>query len=152
MIRATLCYVLDKDKVLLIRKKRGIGQGKLNGPGGKIEAGEGIEESAIREVREEVGIEAINPEIFGELDFYFGNEHFMKVYVLRTEKFTGTEIETDEAIPKWFPTEQLPFGEMWADEVFWMPLMFQNKKFSGAFHFDEKGEKLLKHNLTELQP
>ena len=38
-VRATLLFVIKEGQVLLIHKKRGLGQGKVNGPGGKIEAG-----------------------------------------------------------------------------------------------------------------
>ncbi len=38
--RATLCFVRRENEVLLIRKKRGLGAGKINGPGGRIEPGE----------------------------------------------------------------------------------------------------------------
>lgn len=37
---ATLCYLLKDDQVLLAMKKRGFGEGKWNGPGGKVEKGE----------------------------------------------------------------------------------------------------------------
>jgi hypothetical protein len=37
---ATLLFIVKKDQVLLIRKKRGLGAGKVNGPGGKIDVGE----------------------------------------------------------------------------------------------------------------
>jgi 8-oxo-dGTP pyrophosphatase MutT (NUDIX family) len=39
-----LCYLFnDKNQVLLIMKKKGLGQGKWNGPGGKVKKGENIE-------------------------------------------------------------------------------------------------------------
>ena len=38
-ILATLMFVVQKGRILLIRKKRGIGAGKVNGPGGKFEPG-----------------------------------------------------------------------------------------------------------------
>src|SRR5512136_179536 len=38
--RANLCFVIRDGQILLIRKKRGLGAGKMNGPGGRLEAGE----------------------------------------------------------------------------------------------------------------
>ena len=95
----TLCYIIKDDKILLIRKKRGLGRGKFNGSGGKLEYGEGPLEGAKREVREETGLEIKDPEILGELDFYNGESFVWKVYILKTEHFTGNEIDTDEAQP-----------------------------------------------------
>ena len=53
----TLVFDIDGPQVLLIRKKRGLGAGKINGPGGRLEAGETPEQCAIRETHEEVGID-----------------------------------------------------------------------------------------------
>ena len=41
-IVCTLMFVTRGDEVLLIRKKRGLGAGKINGPGGKVDPGETI--------------------------------------------------------------------------------------------------------------
>ncbi len=38
--RATLLFVIKEGQILLIRKKRGLGAGKINGPGGRLEPGE----------------------------------------------------------------------------------------------------------------
>ena len=46
----TLLFVLEPEKkeVLLGMKKRGFGQGRWNGFGGKVQAGETVEDAAIR--------------------------------------------------------------------------------------------------------
>jgi len=47
----TLCYLRRDGRVLLQKKAKGLfGEGKYNGPGGKILPGENPEQSAIREV------------------------------------------------------------------------------------------------------
>jgi len=149
-IRATLCYIVKDGKVLFIRKKRGIGQGKLNGPGGKIEMNEDLIESVKREVKEEVGVDVIDPRALGEIDFYFGDRFEWKVYIFKSDEFTGVEKETDEAKPIWFDVGQIPFHEMWPDDRYWLPLLLGNKKFKGVFHYDGKAENLLRHELKEL--
>ena len=61
---------IDNNKsILLGMKLRGFGIGKWNGFGGKIEAGETIEEGAIREVHEECGIKVISLVRIGYLVF-----------------------------------------------------------------------------------
>ena len=35
--RATLLFVIQGNQVLLIHKKRGLGAGNINGPGGRLE-------------------------------------------------------------------------------------------------------------------
>ena len=59
MKTATLCFVLRSSpspRILLGRKKRGFGEGKLHGLGGKPEPGETLRTAAAREVHEEAGI------------------------------------------------------------------------------------------------
>ena len=53
---ATLVFVLHDGQALLIRKKRGLGAGKINAPGGRVDPGETVEQCAVREVQEELGV------------------------------------------------------------------------------------------------
>ena len=52
--KATLLFVLRDGQILLIHKKTGLGAGKINGPGGRIDPGETPRQCAIREVQEEL--------------------------------------------------------------------------------------------------
>ncbi len=153
MTLATLCYVVKNGKILLIKKKRGLGAGKWNGPGGKVQKGEDIAEAAAREVYEEIGIVPDNPRKVGELEFYFGQENNVNwhVHVFVAGDFDGIEKETKEAEPKWFSMNKIPFREMWPDDEMWFPLMLQGKKFHGKFYFDKDYKKLLRHEIRELQ-
>ena len=67
--KATLCFLLRDDEVLLAMKKRGFGVGKWNGVGGKVMEGESIEEAMKRECREEIGVALKELEEVGELSF-----------------------------------------------------------------------------------
>jgi len=148
-MRATLLFVRRGDEVLLIRKKRGLGVGKINAPGGKIEPGESISNSALRETREEVGLVAANPEKMGELHFHFADGLALHCTVFQTRDFTGTAIETEEAIPFWCPVGEIPYGEMWADDAHWLPPMLaEGRKFRGYFTFD--GDRMHSHDVRPL--
>src|SRR6188768_3451948 len=115
-IRATLMFVRDGGNVLLIRKKRGLGAGKINGPGGKLDPGETALESAVREVREEIGVTPLDLEERGVLHFQFIDGYSLHCVVFVAGAFIGTLIETDEATPLWFDLDDIPFGEMWEDD------------------------------------
>lgn len=68
MILATLCYLKQNGKTLMIhRNKRpnDIHAGKWNGLGGKFETGESPEDCVIREVREESGLTIRAPRCMG---------------------------------------------------------------------------------------
>lgn len=56
--------IVDGDKILLINKAGGPYDGKLDLPGGTIEFGETPEETLIREIKEEVGIDIIDYKLF----------------------------------------------------------------------------------------
>lgn len=135
---AVLSFVLNKEtgEVLLIHKKRGLGKGKVNAPGGRIDPGESDFEAAIRETAEEVCVTPENPKKAGELNFYFTDGYSLKGYVFVSEKWTGEICETDEAKPFWCKTGEIPYEKMWADDRYWLPLMLNNQKFSGYFIFD----------------
>ena len=139
-LRATLMFVIDEDRdeVLLIRKKRGLGAGKINGPGGKIDPGETSEECAIRETQEELGVTAISPVKHGELWFQFVDGLSLHVDVFVATQHEGTAIETDEAIPLWTKLTELPLEEMWADDRFWLrEVLVERKHFIGRFDFED---------------
>ena len=56
--------ILDNDNIVLIKKNGGPYNGKLDLPGGTIEFGETPEETLVRELDEEVGIEVLEYELF----------------------------------------------------------------------------------------
>jgi 8-oxo-dGTP diphosphatase len=128
-------------EVLLIEKKRGLGAGKINGPGGKLENGESFEEAAIRECQEEVGLTPIDPRLMGRLYFTFADGYRMYGEVFWAWKHSGTEVETDEAKPFWCAPADMPYARMWADDRLWMPQVLLGHRFSAYFFFD--GDALL---------
>lgn len=144
--RATLLFVVKDGHILLIRKKRGLGAGKINGPGGRLEPGETPLEAAVRETREELGIEAVAPDLRGELHFQFLDGYSLHCSVFLSPDCVGEPIETDEAIPLWTPLDAIPYHEMWEDDARWLPGVLDGGQFRGFFVFD--GEKMLSHSVT----
>ncbi len=145
-IRATLMFVCDGNRVLLIRKKRGFGMGKVNGPGGKLDPGETELECAVRETQEELGVTAVDAMKRGELWFQFVDGLAMHVAVFMAARHKGEATETEEAAPLWTPVVAIPFEQMWADDVHWLHRMLTGEEsFIGKFLFD--GDAMLFHDL-----
>ena len=145
---ATLVFIVQPHRMLLIRKKRGLGAGKINGPGGRFEPGETAEACAVREVQEELEITPHDLEKMGELQFQFVDGYSIHVHVFRASRFDGEPAETDEAIPLWFDRDRIPYDEMWEDDRIWLPLLIEGTCFEGQFVFD--GDEMLDYALQEL--
>lgn len=143
--RATLCFVIEAKRILLIRKKRGLGAGKINGPGGRIEPGETALAAAIRETQEELGVTPLNPELRGELQFQFRDGYSLRCGVFLARQHSGEAIETEEATPLWTPLDSIPYHEMWEDDRHWLPLLLAGELFVARFLF--AGEKLLEKEI-----
>lgn len=144
-MRATLCFVLDGDRVLLIRKKRGLGAGKVNAPGGRIDPGETPAQTAVREVQEELGVTPLGVVERGQLSFQFVDGLALHVHVFVARAHEGEATETDEAIPLWTPLDALPYDEMWADDRVWLPVMLEGRRFVLRAVFD--GDAMLWHEM-----
>lgn len=144
---ANLCFVIRDGQILLIRKKRGLGAGKINGPGGRLEKGETALEAAIRETQEEIGVTPWGLELIGELFFQFLDGYKLHVAVFNARGCHGELCETDEATPQWTDLDKIPYHEMWQDDPYWLPLLVQRRKFRGCFVFDQ--DRLLSHRMVE---
>ncbi|GMH46085.1 hypothetical protein BSKO_14049 [Bryopsis sp. KO-2023] len=147
----TLVLLHDEERILLGRKKRGFGEGYYNGFGGKVEQGETIQDAAHRELKEECGVNCDVLARIGILWFSFDdNPQPWEVHVFRSSTFRGSPIETDEMAPEWFALAEIPFGKMWADDVFWYPLMLRGQSFKGIFFFQNTHD-LVKYRLFEVE-
>ena len=145
---ANLCYLVRDGKVLLIRKKRGLGAGKINGPGGGVEKDESPEQSVIREVKEEVGIDINSLQFRGIHEFVNNGKLALLCYVFVSGDFEGEAQETEEAEPLWVDVKEIPYEKMWEDDRHWLPKVLGGKTVFGRFEFEEW--KMKNHELFEL--
>ncbi len=144
-------------RILLGMKKRGFGAGRWNGFGGKVTPGESVEEAAKREMREECGLEASYMEKHGILEFDFKESATsrLEVHIYKVREYTGELKETEEMKPQWFHIEEIPFSQMWSDDLYWIPLFIKGRKFKGRFLFDrpstaEYQSKIIDRKLEEV--
>ena len=135
--KAVIAFVRRANDILLIHKRRGLGAGKVNGPGGRLEEGESPEEAAVRETREEVGLEIDGLRERAVLHFAFTNGYSLTVHVFVTGSFSGTPTETDEADPFWVSVDEIPYASMWADDAYWLPEVLADRYVVGRFVFED---------------
>ena len=142
---ATLVFVGRGDEILLINKKTGLGKGKVNGPGGKVDPGETPEVCAVRECQEELGITVSNLEYCGQHRFQFVDGYSIHVWVYRTREFEGEPTESREARPLWVPMDDIPYDEMWEDDCLWLPMLLRGERFQTRWIFD--GHSMLDYEI-----
>jgi 8-oxo-dGTP diphosphatase len=145
---ATLLFIIEGGRILLIEKKRGLGAGKVNAPGGRLEAGETPLEAAERELEEEIGVRALNVRELGEVSFHFLDGYELHCHVFRGDTCIGVPTETDEAKPFWMPLAEIPYERMWADDATWLPHLIAEKRFRGRYVFD--GDTMLSQEVELL--
>lgn len=142
---ATLVFVLRDDELLLIDKKTGLGKGKVNAPGGKVENGEHPEACAVRECQEELSITVSDLQYCGQHRFQFVDGYSIHVWVYLTSEFEGVPTESEEARPFWVPVDEIPFEQMWEDDRIWIPWMLRGERFQSRWIFD--GDRMLDYEL-----
>lgn len=151
MVHVTIMFLKREGELLLAMKKRGFGQGKWNGAGGKIEQGETPLQAAIRETQEEIGVTPLSPQKMGEIDFYITSEpdfnNFAHIFV--ATEWEGDPQESEEMRPEWFPVDQLPYPKMWGDDREWLPHLLSGKRFRAMFTLDGQ-DNIVKSEMNYL--
>lgn len=112
-VPAVIAVVIKNGKALLVRRANPPDAGLWGYPGGKIEYGETVSAAAVRELREETGVEAQAQDIITTLDILVRNEdgaisqHYILVAVL-CRWLCGDPIAADDALEaNWFALDEL---------------------------------------------
>lgn len=150
---ATLGIITREDKVLLgLKRGEEIGNGTLNGPGGKQKPGEMLVDCLVREVTEEVGILLVPAQTkkVAVITFYAGDSPDFEVHVFRTSFFSGEPRETEKMIPGWYDINHLPFQQMLESDSTWFPkAIHEERPFLANVYYRSRAKGFLR---TEFLP
>ncbi|MBY0146389.1 8-oxo-dGTP diphosphatase [Neobacillus niacini] len=109
MQRVTNCVLIRDNQVLMLKKPR---RGWWVAPGGKMEPGESVRDSCIREYREETGIYLKNPQLKGIFTFIMKeNDQVLSEWMMFTFVANDSDgmsfDESDEGKLEWQQLDQL---------------------------------------------
>jgi 8-oxo-dGTP diphosphatase len=173
-VPAVLIYVKAGDSVLMIHRNTGsrseergtaaradYHEGKWNGLGGKLEADESPLEAAMRELREEAGLdlpaEAFHP--LGTLTFpnfkaHKSEDWIVFVFVARLDSrpaLAGEErgvVHAPEGDLHWIPERDLLSLSLWEGDRHFIPLVAAEKPFVGTIWYE--GPRVTRHWIRAL--
>ncbi len=146
----TLAFIVKDEKILLgYKKKSGLGMGKWNGFGGKVQEGENVETAAKRELLEESVVTATFLERRGIQEFIRAKapDEILEVHVFLVKEYLGSPEETEEMLPRWFSLNKIPFEKMWDDDKYWLPVLLENRFFVAKFWLD-RDENVVEYKIN----
>lgn len=104
---STLCYLVDSDRLLMLRRKKEPFSGHWTAPGGKIKPGESPLDAVVREMNEETGLHIVEPRL-KVVCSETGETHYnWLLFIFRAHRYTGEIVASDEGELKWLPLDQL---------------------------------------------
>ena len=131
MKNTTLCYIEDNGKYLLIHrgnKKNDGSQGKYMGVGGHFEEKESPYDCAIREAKEETGLDII-PKYRAIVTFVSDKYETEQMHLFTATEFLGSLTQTDEGDLHWIDKKEIYNLPMWEGDSVFLNLLEKRTDF-----------------------
>lgn len=144
-IPRTLSFLVAGERILLTRVApgRGAWSGMLNGLGGHIEKGESPYDSAMREIREETGLDPEGLRLCGVVIVDVGSDPGIGLYVFVGEAPPGSPSASPEGEPVWQDIDRLEELDLVEDLPALIPRALASYRgappFSAIYMYDSSG-------------
>lgn len=105
--------IIQNGKILLEKRKSEPGRGKWSIPGGLVELGESVNQTVVREVAEETGLEVCEPELIDVVDNVVRDEngevkyHFVIIDFFVKLKGGELKAQSDADELRWVPLDEV---------------------------------------------
>ncbi|PSL46975.1 8-oxo-dGTP diphosphatase [Salsuginibacillus halophilus] len=154
MQRVTNCILVPGDEALVLQKPR---RGWFVAPGGKMEPGESVRDSVVREYREETGFHVHDPRLRGVFTVVIQeqgetvSEWMMFTFV--ASQYTGTQLaESPEGELAWKPTAEIETLPMAPGDRFIFEHMFHRPgQLFGTFYYTPDFQLIDYHLTAEVE-
>ena len=100
-----LCLIQDGNRILLQNRIKEDWKG-YTFPGGHVEPGESFVEAVKREMKEETGLDILNPRLVGIKQFPIEKGRYI-VLLFKATEFSGTVVSSDEGEMEWIDIDKL---------------------------------------------
>ena len=155
--KAVRCYLIKDNEVVVTKYKKGNKkEGYYDIPGGKIEEGESPKQTAIREMKEETGIEIQNLKYKGIMTIEYPDRLFI-VDTFLTKEYEGEPQEFEENTSEWIDIDELLKKEkilsniILLDKFLIKGLIDDNRNFNLHIKVDEQENILgIDYNLEKI--
>lgn len=137
-ILTNMVMVYDEDKILVQDRVNPNWSG-VTFPGGHIEKEESFTMSAIREVKEETGLDISNLKLCGFKQWSKKNEYRYIVFYFKTNCFKGELKSSDEGKVFWIKRDELKNYKL-AEDFEEMIKIFESDNLNENYFYENKGE------------
>lgn len=155
--KAVRCYLIKDNMVVATKYKQGNKDGYYDIPGGKIEEGEFPEQTAIREMKEETGMDVKELKYKGNMIIEYPNRIFDFDVFLASDSEGETQ-EFEENTSEWIKIQELLQKEKILSNIIILDRFFINGLIDNDYNFkihievDEQENILnVKYNLEKLK-
>ena len=151
--KAVKCLLIEDGKIVITKYLKGRKVGYFDIPGGKIEENETPEDAAIREMKEETGINVSNLTLKGFFEVEYPDRKFI-FDIFIAQKYDGKPQNFEENTSEWISINQLLNKEkilsniLMLDENVNKALYDENLNFHIKVEVDEE-ENILKFEYLE---
>ena len=149
----TVCFLFDEsnNKVLLLERSFEPMKDMFTGVGGKTNFEEDINQSCLREIKEETGLDARNLKLKGVIKTILeGHDSTWILFVYTSTDFNGEQIDCSEGKLKWVSVNEIYHVNLigFIKEI--MPFILnKNSKIEGTIKHDLKG-KVLEEKIISI--